>query len=129
MSDSKSIEKWIEYAKNDLLVANELKLQQYFVYRAVLTHCQQAVEKYLKAFILSKDGQLKKTHDLIILNKICIKEDKELLKFENEFAWLSIVYIESRYPDDFEDIDKEDAMKALKIANEFESIILAKFES
>lgn len=65
----------------------------------------------------------------IILNKTCSKINKDFLVFEKDFAWLSTVYIESRYPDDFEDIDKEDALTALSIANSFEQVILTKFES
>lgn len=128
MPDSKKIAKWIEYAKNDVLVANDLKLQKEYVHRAVLTHCQQGVEKYLKAFLLINDKGIIKTHDLTILNSLCIEIDKDFLKFNADFAWLSAVYIESRYPDDFEDIDKNDAEKALEITNELEKFILTKFK-
>lgn len=54
MKDSNDYNLWIEFAKNDLLVAKELEIEKYFVRRAVLVHCRQAVEKYLKAFLLFK---------------------------------------------------------------------------
>lgn len=127
MSNNKKVSKWIEYAKNDVLVANELKLQHEYVHRAVLTHCQQGIEKYLKAFILLNNKGIIKTHDLTILNSLCSQIDKAFSTFENNFAWLSTVYIESRYPDDFEDINKNDAMKALDIVNEFEKFVQDKF--
>lgn len=128
MPDSLELKKWLHYAKNDLLVAKDLQLQKEYVYRAVLTHCQQAVEKYLKAFILHNNHQLVRTHDLIILNKLCADTDAAFLDYDNELAWLSAVYIESRYPDDFEDIDKKDAETALKIADRFEKFISEKFQ-
>jgi HEPN domain-containing protein len=124
MSDSNTIEKWMEYAKNDLLVARDLQLLKEYVYRAVLTHSQQSVEKYLKAVILKYELKAFKTHDLVILIKTCESVEKGLLIFENDVAWLSSVYIESRYPDDFEDIDKSDAERALKIAIKIEQFIL-----
>lgn len=126
MSDSTGIDKWIEFAKNDLLVAKDLSLQHEYVYRAVLTHCQQSVEKYLKAFLLKNQASLFKTHDLVFLNKMCSSHDVAFKNWNEDLAWLSAVYIESRYPDDFEDIDKDDAKKSLEIAGRFESFIKEK---
>jgi hypothetical protein len=40
MSDSKEYNLWIEFAKNDLLVARELHFEKHFVYRAILMHSQ-----------------------------------------------------------------------------------------
>lgn len=126
--DDFGIEKWLHYAKNDLLVAKELQLQKEFVYRAVLTHAQQSVEKYLKAFVLLWNLKFIRTHDLILLNRICAQVKKDFSSFDERLAWLSSVYIESRYPDDFEDIDRDDAEKALIIASDFEKFILGEFE-
>lgn len=58
MKDSNDYNLWIEFAKNDLLVARELDVEKYFVYRAVLVHSQQAIEKYLKAFLLFKEESI-----------------------------------------------------------------------
>ncbi len=55
-------------------------------------------------------------------------KDEKFREFEEEVNWLSINYIQSRYPDSFEDIDKEDAIKALKVASRFEQFILPKFD-
>lgn len=60
---------WIDFAKNDLLVAKDLHLEKHFVYRAILTHSQQAIEKYLKAFLLFNKESNVRTHDLLILCK------------------------------------------------------------
>ena len=127
MPDSSNIQRWIEYAKNDLLVAKDLQLQKAYVYRAVLTHCQQCIEKYLKAFLMQSGESVIRTHDLIYLNKMCQKQDSEFSFFDEDFAWLSAVYIESRYPDDFEDIDKKDAELAIEIASRLEEFIKTRF--
>lgn len=128
MSVNKQVLIWMEYASNDLLVAKELEFEKHFVYRAILTHSQQSVEKYLKAYLLYKKKEIIKTHDLLILNKLCTMLNENFREFEEEVNWLSINYIQSRYPDNFEDIDKEDAVKALNVASRFEQFILSKFD-
>lgn len=66
MSVNKQVVIWMEYGSNDLLVAKELKFEKHFVHRAILTHAQQSVEKYFKAYLLYKKKEIIKTHDLLI---------------------------------------------------------------
>ena len=128
MNDSNNYHSWIEFAKNDLLVARELDIEKHFVYRAVLTHSQQALEKYLKAFLLFRDESIQRTHDLLILCKRCEKFDDTFISFNEDLTWVSVQYLQSRYPDDFDDIEEEEANQALRIAMKFEEFILPKFE-
>ena len=127
MSDSINYNAWIQVAKDDLLVAHELHAEKHFVHRAILMHSQQAIEKYLKAFFLFHNQQIIRTHDLLILCKHCENYDEAFRSLEENLAWISVNYVQSRYPDNFEDIDLEDAKRALKIATEFEQFILPKF--
>ena len=53
----------------------------------------------------------------------------EFAKNDLELMWISIHYLQSRYPDNFEDIDLEDAKRSLEIATKFEKFILPKFGS
>ena len=128
MSDSKEFNLWIDFARNDLLVARELHFEKHFVYRAILMHSQQAIEKYLKAFLLFHKKSNIRTHDLLILCKISENYDEAFLAFEEDVTWVSVNYMQSRYPDNFEDIDIEDAKRALSIATKFEIFILPKFD-
>lgn len=120
MLKDKNTERWIEYAQNDLLVAKSLVEQDDYVNRAVLTHCQQSIEKYLKAYALMNRLGLKKIHDLVALSKICEQVNERFKQFEREFAWMNNVYINTRYPGDFEDYDKETALIGLSLATKFE---------
>ena len=47
----------------------------------VCFHCQQAVEKLLKAYLVAKKIDFAKTHNLEILLKLCIDLDKSLRTF------------------------------------------------
>ncbi|MGN6541666.1 MAG: HEPN domain-containing protein [Ginsengibacter sp.] len=127
MNESNDYHLWIEFAKNDLLVAKELDIEKHFVHRAVLVHSQQGIEKYLKAFLLFKHEIIIRTHDLLILNKKCEKYDQAFLQFELDLAWISVHYLQSRYPDNLEDISLDEAQKALQIAIKFEKFVLPKF--
>jgi len=49
------------------------------------------------------------------------------LQFEEELTWISIHYLQSRYADNFEDIDVEDAKRSMRIATKFEKFILPEF--
>jgi HEPN domain-containing protein len=127
MKDSNDFSLWIQFAKNDLLVAKELDVEKHFVRRAILVHCQQAVEKYLKAFLLFKNESNSRIHDLLILCKKCEKYDEGFVSFEEDLTWISVHYLQSRYPDNFEDISLKEAERSLEIATKFEKFILPLF--
>ena len=96
----KLTEEWLLYANNDLCAAETLIKEDYPLTNIVVFHCQQAIEKYLKAFLVENDIPIIKTHDLVRLNKI-IREIKDLGIDRENLAIVNEVYSESRYPGDF----------------------------
>jgi HEPN domain-containing protein len=95
----KQVEDWILLADKDLFAAEILLKEQYPLTNIVAFHCQQVIEKYLKAFIIEKNVPLIKTHDLIKLNGM-VNEIKNLNIDENKLIVINEVYVESRYPGD-----------------------------
>lgn len=71
-------------------------------YAHICALCQQAVEKFLKAYIVKTKGKITKqerTHKLIFLAKICKKQKLNLLKdYEESLRLLYEAYIPARYP-------------------------------
>ncbi len=61
-------------------------------------HLQQAVEKYLKAFLLSKGWELKRIHDLEILLNDALQHEATLEQFRGLCQKISGYYIIDRYP-------------------------------
>jgi len=60
-------------------------------------HCQQCVEKSLKAFLMYNETDFPKTHDLIFLLNLCLKSDSDFKNFDLlEFANYGV---EIRYDD------------------------------
>jgi HEPN domain-containing protein len=60
-----TIREWIDKAEADLATARrELVASDFPNYDAVCFHAQQCVEKYIKAFLVYKDIDFPRTHDI-----------------------------------------------------------------
>jgi HEPN domain-containing protein len=95
--DRRVIAEWFEYAQRDFDCAEFLVNQSVFPHQAMV-HLQQASEKILKAFLLSRGWELVKTHDLRALLDEAIKHDKRFEKFADTMKRLTERYVEERYP-------------------------------
>jgi len=93
----RQVEDWIVLADKDLYAAEIMIKDDYSLTNIVAFHCQQAIEKYLKAFLIENDVPLMRTHDLIRLNGM-VKEIKDLDIDEEKLIVINEVYIDSRYP-------------------------------
>jgi HEPN domain-containing protein len=112
----KQTEAWIGFAEKDLLAVSEIIENQDLTNIAAF-HCQQAIEKYFKAFILENDKPLIKTHNLLALygtvkTIIDIQFDEDLLSTVND------IYVETRYPGEIGLLD-DSSMPTLEQANKF----------
>jgi len=93
----KLVEDWIQFVENDLCAAEGILKYYQHLTNIIAFHCQQATEKYMKAFLIENNIPLVKTHDLIRLNGLIIKI-KELGIDENKLMILNKIYVDSRYP-------------------------------
>lgn len=66
---------WVKKAERDLQVARILFEKE--VYDYSLFHSQQAIEKFLKAFLTLHNKPFGKTHNIKKLTKLCMEIDKE----------------------------------------------------
>lgn len=118
------VKEWIHKARNDLGMA-KLALDNEAEYTdAICFHCQQAVEKYLKAYLIDQDISFKRTHSLSYLLDLMhdIENVSESLYQQAEI--LESYAVEIRYPDDWYEPTKEEAAEAYKIALEFKKYVL-----
>lgn len=99
--NSKIVQEWFVKADQDLDQAEFLmKSDRPLVYVAYFA--QQAAEKYLKGFLISRGWELEKIHILEKLLKECSKFDKDFSKFIPSFRKISRFYFEGRYPIGYE---------------------------
>ncbi len=60
----KLVNEWLQKADPDLRLAEFLLAENAPFWDAIAYHCQQAVEKYLKAFLVSRQIEFPKTHNI-----------------------------------------------------------------
>lgn len=125
----KYLKNWLIKADNDLKVAeHEICVERNErVTEAVCFHCQQAVEKYLKAYLIFCRIDFGKTHNIEYLIELCSQRDKEFRKIEA--GNLSFYAVEIRYPDDFYIPAVKEAQESIKIAKQVKKFVLQRIES
>jgi len=103
------IESWLEKADNDLATAQRLLDIKPMILDNACFHCQQAIEKYLKAYLNYNGKETERTHNIIFLLS-------QAADFDAVFATIDAMNInayavQARYPD-FTIIPDEDEAKA-----------------
>jgi HEPN domain-containing protein len=91
---------WFYFANNDIhMISNNINTKDPEAAGAIAVFCQQAVEKFFKAYLIEHSVDFPKTHDLLNLyNKV--KAIKDLNIDEIILASLNGLYIKTRYPSD-----------------------------
>ncbi len=121
----KLVQEWITKAQNDLMTA-EILYREKGPSDTLCFHCHQSVEKYLKAYLVFRDIHFEKIHYLWKLAKLCAKENKEFLNFEEELKTLDAYYIESRYPPETRTYSRQECKKVLDLAEKLTQFIVNK---
>ena len=129
----KLVKDWIFYAERDLKTAERAINDDNPFTNIIAFHCQQAIEKYLKAYLIENGVSLIKTHDLILLNNM-IKEIKVMDIDEKKLLVIKQIYAESRYPGDLGLLQDglpsiEQAQEFIDFANEIKGIITKELAS
>jgi len=121
------VKKWIKKAESDLKIGLGEMESENPATDAICFHMQQCVEKYLKAFLIFKNQEIVKTHDIALLLKKCVELDEEfMILFEKEIDILTDYAIEIRYPDDFYFPSIEETKKAIEKAKDVKNFVLSK---
>ncbi len=112
MAKKQLVSTWLKQADEDYLWAEASFREE--VWRGTCFAVQQAAEKYLKTYIIAKDLNFEKIHDLKRLVQICQKEDSNFKELSEYAENLNSFYIEMRYPGFMIEITRKEAEKALK---------------
>jgi len=88
------------------------------------SHLQQALEKYLKGYLLSKGWQLERIHDLAVLLDEAVKYKPELEEFRDFLEEITVYYFQSRYPFKVEGPKREEVEKALAQTKQIIQLLL-----
>ena len=88
---------WFNRGKKDIDDA-EFLLDNNRALENVSFHIHQAIEKYIKGFLIFHGWELERIHDLVKLIEEVIKIDKSFIKFIKPLQKITNFYFESRYP-------------------------------
>lgn len=84
--------------------------------QSAMFHAQQAVEKYLKAYLVWYQIEFPKTHDIAALLNLIARSNLELSQTLLKASNLTPYGVTYRYPGDYPTIGSEDINKAIELA-------------
>lgn len=127
MVDQSVISEWLAKADEDYLFTEKYLKDEDGFFAPLCFHCQQAAEKYLKAYIVAKSLVFQKIHDLNELRAVCQDHTESFEEIRDECALLSRYYIDTRYPTVWPvGYVKDDALTALAAAGRIREFIKTK---
>jgi HEPN domain-containing protein len=107
---------WLRYAKSDLhtakhmfhdVIPKEIEISCY--------HAQQCAEKSLKAYLILKDIEPPRLHDLVELNQLCTELEPSFSILQRHCVLLNPYGVHVRYPNELA-VDDELTNSALDTA-------------
>ena len=112
---------WIQIADDDLYAAQMLNELVRKPNEIICYHCAQAIEKYLKGYLMFNDIIPQKTHNLLVLLELCIEKDNFFENIKAECGIMNRYTNEIRYPHRIE-IKVEDVNYSIKVAERIKDI-------
>ena len=129
MADIEIVKEWLNKANEDFDFAFVNFKEEKSFFPQICFHLEQSVEKYLKAYIIATDLEFRKTHDLIILVKLCETKDPAFEQLIDACEYLNTFYIETRYPVHWPThFSRDETERALGFAETIRSFISEKLD-
>lgn len=122
------IKQWIIKGDHDLGTAKITFLHIPEYLDTVTFHCQQAVEKYLKAFLVFLSKPFRFSHDLVYLLDLISENDPDFAKYYDSISELQGYAVEIRYPDETIFLSQENVKQAISIAKDVRDFVTLKMD-
>jgi HEPN domain-containing protein len=122
MSGSKLIQEWFRYSQNDLISARHLFEDLYPKQSEIACYLsQQCAEKALKGYLLFKETESPRIHNLIELCQICMKHDNSFSEILDACSDLTPYGVVVRYPNELavDDVITESAVNKAQLIYNF----------
>lgn len=125
MVDTLRYRDWIDKSERDIKSAKILK-EHDCGNDVVAFHCQQAIEKILKAYLIIKGDGVVSGHSLLYLCKLAQGHEGNFKKYIKDCGFVNQYYIETRYPADSPLIVSDyEADECIKIAEEIYNYVMS----
>lgn len=126
---SDAVRQWRFKARSDWTTVEILLGSEQCPADTVCFHCQQFVEKLLKALLTRHRVEAPKTHDVRRLIQLAEPFAPELSRFSDASDTLTVHGVESRYPGDWREIDAEEMNEVVELARELSALLLSKLDA
>lgn len=113
------IKEWINKADHDLGSAKLIFLHIPDYFDTIAFHCQQAVEKYIKAILVYCEIDFQRSHNLIYLLDLLTKKIEISEERYDKAILLNGFSVQIRYPDKTIYLSNEELAAAIEIAQDF----------
>lgn len=117
------LREWLRIAQQDKLAARQL--HQGGLYGACGFHCQQAVEKLLKAYLRWRGQDVPRIHDLTVLLDLCARIGAPFAEHRDRWEWLTGFGVTFRHPSEVPRPDSAEATLAVDAAEHCWSVLLS----
>lgn len=114
---------WVQKADEDFAVAEWVAQGPIGSFSAICFHCQQCIEKYLKARLQEANTPFPKTHDLDVLLNLVVPSEPAWASLRPRLAMLQPFSVETRYPGI--SASPSDAADALRTCRDVRAILRA----
>lgn len=119
---------WVARARDDELSCKSILRGRDGAPNTVCFLSQQLAEKILKSFLIFKNREFPKIHQLDALVKICGEVDKTFENIKEEAGFLTTFYTTARYPGDYPEFSWKNAEDAFSAAEKIKSFVLDKID-
>jgi HEPN domain-containing protein len=119
-----AVRQWLAKAEMDWTSVEILSEHPQGPRQAICFHCQQYVEKLLKALLTHHQIEAPRTHDLRRLIQLASSQAPGLDAFADRADALSMAGVEIRYPDEWREVQAEEMRDMMALADELAAILL-----
>lgn len=119
------VREWVDKGNSDFIAAKILAPNK-GVENQTGFHCQQAIEKWLKAYLIKQGEEIRKIHDLTALVIDCEKFDPSFQELELIVEGITDFAVEFRYPG--ENASPEEVQDALNMTTKARDFLIPKIE-
>ncbi len=114
--------RWLRKARHDWSVVEKILAAGGEETDVAAFHCQQAVEKMLKAFLVSRSIEFEKVHDLGLLLDHCVTGDSAFESLRDNVEPLTLFAVAFRYPGPA-DPSREEVESALRVVEQVSTFV------
>lgn len=117
---------WLQKADHDLISAQRMLEIEPRILDTACFHCQQAIEKHLKAYLTYNGVAIERTHNIVFLLSKCAEFDDVFTNIDPKN--IDVYAVQARYPDYADMPDLDEAKQHYQLALEIKELVVKRID-